>query len=101
MAEQKDYNFVTEYDQYLFGTGTHYDIYNKLGAHPLTHDGKKGVYFAVWAPNAEAVNIVGDFNGWDRTRHWMHRVSDGGVWEAWIPETFDNYSIYCNSFTWF
>ena len=74
MAEQKDYNFVTEYDQYLFGTGTHYDIYNKLGAHVLTHNGEKGVYFAVWAPNAEAVHVVGDFNDWDESANPMSRL---------------------------
>ena len=85
MAEQKDYNFVTEYDQYLFGTGTHYDIYNKLGAHPLTHDGKKGVYFAVWAPNAEAVHIVGDFNGWDENANPMTRLEPLGIYELFIP----------------
>ena len=85
MAEQKDYNFVTEYDQYLFGTGTHYDIYNKLGAHVLTHDGKKGVYFAVWAPNAEAVHIVGDFNGWNEDATPMNRLKPLGIWELFIP----------------
>ncbi len=85
MAEQKDYNFVTEYDQYLFGTGTHYDIYNKLGAHPLTHDGKKGVYFAVWAPNAEAVHIVGDFNNWNEDATPMDRLEPLGIYELFIP----------------
>ena len=85
MAEQKDYNFVTEYDQYLFGTGTHYDIYNKLGAHPLTHDGKKGVYFAVWAPNAQAVHIVGDFNNWNEDATPMDRLEPLGIYELFIP----------------
>ena len=60
-----DTRFITEFDQYLFGQGTHYDLYNKLGAHPMTVDGEEGVYFAVWAPNAAAVSIVGDFNECD------------------------------------
>ena len=55
-----DTRFITEFDQYLFGQGTHYDLYNKLGAHPMTVDEEEGVYFAVWAPNAAAVSIVGD-----------------------------------------
>ena len=55
----------TELDQYLFGQGTNYDIYRKLGAHPDTQNRKKGVYFAVWAPNAQAVSVIGEFNEWD------------------------------------
>ena len=55
----------TELDQYLFGQGTHYDIYKKLGAHPTMRGRKKGVYFAVWAPNARSVSVVGEFNEWD------------------------------------
>ena len=55
----------TEMDQYLFGHATHYELYNKLGAHPVRLNGKDGTYFAVWAPNAKRVSVVGDFNGWD------------------------------------
>ena len=66
---------VTEYDQYLFGKGTHYDLYNKLGAHPIKEGKEKGVYFAVWAPNAKAVSVVGDFNAWDDTAHPMKRLA--------------------------
>ena len=57
--------FITELDRYLFGQGTHYKIFEKLGAHPKTYKGKAGMYFAVWAPHAKAVGVVGDFNGWD------------------------------------
>ena len=57
----------SELDQYLFGQGTHYDIYKKLGAHPTTVGKREGVYFAVWAPNAKAVYVVGEFNQWDIT----------------------------------
>lgn len=65
---------VTEYDQYLFGMGTHYEIYKKMGAHLTERDGKEGAYFAVWAPNAEKVSVVGDFNGWDVNAHVMERL---------------------------
>ncbi|MBR0381937.1 MAG: 1,4-alpha-glucan branching protein GlgB [Eubacterium sp.] len=85
MSGYDDNQFVTEYDQYLFGKGTHYDIYNKLGAHILTHDGKKGVYFAVWAPNAVKVSIVGDFNGWNREADIMMRKEPLGIYELFIP----------------
>ena len=64
----------TELDQYLFGQGTHYDIYKKLGAHPTTQHRKKGVYFAVWAPNARYVSVIGDFNNWDNQANPMNRV---------------------------
>ncbi len=74
-----------ELDQYLFGQGTHYDIYRKLGAHAVTRNRKKGVYFAVWAPNAKAVSVVGDFNEWDRKQAPMKRVGAIGVYETFIP----------------
>ena len=61
---QEEY-LITELDQYLFGQGTHYDIFRKLGAHPMTWKGKKGTAFAVWAPNAKSVHVIGTFNGWD------------------------------------
>ena len=64
----------TELDQYLFGQGTHYDIYKKLGAHPTTQRRKKGVYFAVWAPNARSVSVIGDFNNWDNQANPMNKV---------------------------
>lgn len=56
---------ISDLDCYLFGAGTHYEIYKKLGAHPMTYKGKKGIYFGVWAPHAQAVHLVGDFNGWN------------------------------------
>ena len=64
---------IGELDQYLFGQGTHYDLYKKMGSHLVVDGKKKGVYFAVWAPNAKAVSVVGDFNGWDRDKHPMER----------------------------
>lgn len=80
------YNFISEFDQYLFGQGTHYDLYNKLGAHPMTFEGQKGVFFAVWAPNAQKVSVVGDFNKWDRAAHLMKRTEPMGIYELFIPD---------------
>ena len=77
--------FISEDDEYLFGQGTHYDIYEKLGAHPSEEDGKKGFFFAVWAPNAADVHVVGDFNGWDENAHQMQRSKGGNIWELFIP----------------
>ena len=73
-----------ELDQYLFGQATHYDIYKKLGAHPVTQNGKSGTYFAVWAPNAEDVSVVGEFNDWDPERHPMKKIGPIGVWETFV-----------------
>ena len=76
----------TDLDQYLFGQGTNYEVYKKLGAHPGTQRGKKGVYFAVWAPNAQAVSVIGDFNGWDETANPMKKVGPIGVYEVFVRE---------------
>ena len=78
-------NFITEFDQYLFGDGTHYNLYDKLGAHPVTIGDKSGVYFAVWAPNAEAVSVVGNFNNWDQEEHPMKRLEPMGIYELFVP----------------
>ena len=77
--------FITELDRYLFGQGTHYKIFEKLGAHPKTYKGKAGMYFAVWAPHAKAVSVVGDFNGWDPDAAPMSPLADSGIYEAFIP----------------
>lgn len=79
-----DTRFITEFDQYLFGQGTHYDLYNKLGAHPMTVDEEEGVYFAVWAPNAAAVSIVGDFNEWDDNATPMERLEPLGIYQIFL-----------------
>ena len=78
--------FVTDMDQYLFGHGVHYEIYRKLGAHMTEHEGQKGVYFAVWAPRAAAVHLIGSFNGWDENSHPMKRLEPLGIYEAFVPE---------------
>ena len=72
-------------DLYLFAEGNHYNIYEKLGAHPRTIDGVKGVYFAVWAPHARAVSVVGDFNMWDGRLHLMRTLNVSGIYEIFIP----------------
>ncbi len=74
-----------EIDEYLLGEGTHRRIWQALGAHCLTHDGVEGVNFAVWAPNALRVSVVGDFNFWDGRRHTMRRRGATGVWEIFLP----------------
>lgn len=82
---QRPEGFVGDLDQYLFGQGTHYDIFHKLGAHPMTVDGVKGVYFAVWAPHALDVHVIGDFDGWDEDSRPMERLEPLGIWECFIP----------------
>ena len=76
---------ITEYDVYLFSQGKHTRIYDKLGAHLMRIGDADGVHFAVWAPNAERVSVVGDFNGWDGRLHPMRRLGPTGVWEIFIP----------------
>ena len=72
-----------------FNAGIHYTIYEKLGAHPMTIDGVFGTFFAVWAPNAVRVSVVGDFNHWDGRTHQMRRSKDGGIFEIFIPDVKD------------
>jgi 1,4-alpha-glucan branching enzyme len=80
-------SLLTEYDIYLFRQGNHFRLYDKLGAHLLDVDGLKGTCFAVWAPNAERVSVIGDFNDWDVDSHLLQPRPDGsGIWEGFIPE---------------
>lgn len=83
------YSFWTifsEYDLYLFNEGNHHKIYEAMGAHIREIDGVKGVHFAVWAPTARRVSVVGDFNHWDGRRHQMRSIGSSGVWEIFIPD---------------
>ena len=73
-------------DDFLMGEGTHTRLYDKMGAHLIAHQGAQGVHFAVWAPNAQRVSVVGDFNDWDGRRHQMRRRLEVGVWEIFIPD---------------
>ena len=82
-----DISLFTEHDIYLFKEGNHFKLYDKLGSHPLTVDGKKGIYFALWAPNAEKITVIGDFNGWDKESHQLNPRWDGsGIWEGFITD---------------
>ena len=89
VATQEDpYRFpptLSDFDLQLLGEGTHYQAYEKLGAHPRVLDGVTGVVFAVWAPNARRVSVVGDWNGWDRRRHPMRLHPGHGIWERFLP----------------
>jgi len=76
--------FITASDRYVFGQGNHYEIYNKLGAHFVEVNGEKQVHFAVWAPNAKRVSVVGDFNGWDINAHSMNALETSGIWEVYV-----------------
>ena len=76
---------ISELDTYLFAKGTHYEIYEKMGAHLAEEDGKAGTYFSVWAPNARSVSVVGDFNNWDRMAHPMQPVQQSGIWDIFVP----------------
>jgi 1,4-alpha-glucan branching enzyme len=76
---------ITDYDLYLFGEGNHTRIYERLGAHPVTMDGEAGVHFAVWAPNARSLSVVGDFNAWDGRRNRLHTLGSSGIWAGFVP----------------
>ena len=87
-----DYPFpqiLTDFDLHLIGEGTHYKNYEKLGAHVREVKGVNGVHFAVWAPNAEGVCVIGDFNGWDGISHRMRMLGSSGIWEIFIPGLFE------------
>lgn len=85
--------FLTDTDKYLFGKGTHYEIYEKLGAHITEADGRKGVYFAVWAPNAAGICVVGDFNNWCGDNYEMRRHDDSGIFELFTENAHEG-SLY-------
>ncbi|MEA4816189.1 MAG: 1,4-alpha-glucan branching protein GlgB [Lachnospiraceae bacterium] len=76
---------ISEYDRYLFNMGNHYRIYEKLGGHLCEIDGIKGAAFALWAPNAKSVSVVGDFNNWDPGRNQMRILGESGIWEIFVP----------------
>ncbi len=76
---------ITDFDLHLLGEGTHHRAFERLGAHRITHGGATGVHFAVWAPNADRVSVIGDFNGWDGRVHPMRLLVPNGIWEIFIP----------------
>src|SRR5579864_1363563 len=90
-------SLLTDFDLYLFNEGTHVRVFEKLGAHPQIVNGTTGVAFAVWAPNAEAVSVIGDFNHWDFNATPLHPCRSSGIWEGFVPDigqgTLYKYSI--------
>jgi 1,4-alpha-glucan branching enzyme len=78
-------SLLTDVDLFLFNEGSHTRIYEKMGAHPVIINGCQGTFFAVWAPNARRVSVIGDFNNWDRARHWLYSRGKSGIWEGFIP----------------
>ncbi len=89
-ADKNNKVFISSMDAYLYGEGIHYEIYKKLGAHPSEEEGKKGYYFAVWAPNARYVSVVGDMNGWQPEENPMEMMEDIGIWTVFIPDVTEN-----------
>jgi 1,4-alpha-glucan branching enzyme len=85
--------FISDFDVHLFSEGTHYRLYEKLGAHASEEDGVKGTHFALWAPNATAVAVIGDFNSWDASKHPMVFSAQSGLWTCFIPKLADG-TIY-------
>ena len=92
---------LSDLDLHLYGQGTHYQIYDKLGSNVTAIDGVPGVHFAVWAPNARRISVVGDFNGWSGQRHPMRSMGASGVWELFIPglANYDRYKYEIKSHT--
>ena len=84
-SKVEPFSLFTEYDIFLFKAGTHFKLYEKMGSHKVEKDGIVGVYFAVWAPNAKKVSVIGDFNKWDSSAHpLLYRWDDSGIWEGFI-----------------
>jgi 1,4-alpha-glucan branching enzyme len=81
-----DVSLLTDADVHLFNEGTHYCLYEKLGAHPLKHDDVQGTYFAAWAPNARQVFLMGDFNQWNNRQFPLHPRGQSGIWEGFLPD---------------
>lgn len=99
------FSLFTDFDVDLFKTGTHFHLYNKLGSHLVKHRGTEGAYFAVWAPNARHVSVIGNFNGWNRESHGLNvRWDSSGIWEGFIPRLqqgdYYKYAIELNTGEW-
>jgi 1,4-alpha-glucan branching enzyme len=85
MGSHQTASLLTDNDLYLFNEGSHFQLPNKLGAHVVNYEGISGTYFAVWAPNAEQVSIMGDFNGWNNSSHLLRPKGQSGIWEGFLP----------------
>jgi 1,4-alpha-glucan branching enzyme len=84
-AQDKGTSILTDWDLYLFNEGSHHNLWEKLGSHMVERDGVVGTNFAVWAPNAEQVSVIGSFNGWNPSSHRLEPRGHSGIWEQWIP----------------
>src|SRR5688572_3984815 len=83
----ESFSLITDFDIHLFKSGRHYKLYDKLGARIAHHNGQEGAYFAVWAPNARSVSVIGNFNHWAREKHNLHaRWDQSGIWEGFFPD---------------
>lgn len=92
-SEQNSQQFFTDFDLYLLAHGTHYNIYDKLGAQIIEENMVKGVRFSVWAPNAEKISVIGDFNNWQNSKNELIKINEGGVWSGFVPG-IDEGSLY-------
>jgi 1,4-alpha-glucan branching enzyme len=86
MSQPQSFSLLTAHDSYLFNEGSHFRLYDKLGAHVVTDNGVSGTYFAVWAPDAEAVSVIGEFNGWNKASHRLAPKAHTGIWEGFFPD---------------
>ncbi len=101
-ATGESFTLLTDFDTHLFKTGKHFKLYEKLGAHAAEHKGKEGTYFAVWAPNAKAISVIGNFNRWQDTVHKLNpRWDESGIWEGFFTDIHKGeaykYAIHANS----
>ncbi|MFN3840108.1 MAG: 1,4-alpha-glucan branching protein GlgB [Cyclobacteriaceae bacterium] len=101
----ESYSRFTDFDIHLFKSGKHFKLYEKLGAHPAEVAGKKGTYFAVWAPNAKSVSVIGNFNAWDKSSHRLYpRWDESGIWEGFLDEVHSGqvykYAIQTSGGSW-
>src|SRR5438445_13882420 len=78
-------SLLSDHDLYLFNEGSHVKLYERLGSHTFTKDGAEGTNFAVWAPDAETVSVIGAFNGWNNKAHLLRPRASSGIWEGFIP----------------
>ena len=88
-----EFSLLSDDDIYLFNEGNHFRLYQKLGAHVISRNNRQGVNFALWAPNAEHVSVIGNFNDWDKDSHRLHPRENSGIWEGFIPG-MDSGAVY-------
>src|SRR5277367_399467 len=85
-GEKDNFSLLTDFDIHLFRSGKHFKLYEKLGAHPAVFKNESGTYFAVWAPNAKAISVIGNFNQWQNGQHNLYsRWDESGIWEGFFP----------------